>query len=306
MPLRRILLIGLLFSGCAILKETTRDDSAAPTGSGRVEEAPPGRKLVVVAPFGNRSSIAGPLPAEAAAAEARNAVLRCSDCALANEDSVPLPQPGDPALSTEKALLDWARTHGVHGLVMGWVDDVRLIESESEGGLFGSERLRLGAAVQIQLFDVESGKLLYTEGGYAESEESFSRIFGDEAGDGLSPERAKTVVGKASQKAAADLSTQLKRIDWTGRIAKADGHRYYINAGERSGIAVGQLLKVYGEGVPVTDPQNGAFLGTAPGRIKGLLKVIEHFGSDGSVAVLHSGAGVREQDRVQTFHPSEP
>ena len=99
------------------------------------------------------------------------------------------------------------------------------------------------------------------------------------------------------------FTVQAKKIAWVGRIAKIDLHRYYINAGEETGLSVGQLLKVVGEGFPIRDNASGVNLGTAPGRFKGLLKVVEFMGKDAAVAVLHSGGGFREQDSIELYSP---
>ena len=74
-------------------------------------------------------------------------------------------------------------------------------------------------------------------------------------------------------------------------------------AGEMSGISRGQLLKVFGDGEPVTDLASQQFLGMAPGRFKGILKVVDYFGMDGAIAVIHSGAGFKEKDRVEIYSP---
>jgi hypothetical protein len=43
----------------------------------------------------------------------------------------------------------------------------------------------------------------------------------------------------------------------------------------------------------------------APGPFKGILKVVDYFGGDGAVAVIHSGAGFRERDRVEMLAAPE-
>jgi hypothetical protein len=44
----------------------------------------------------------------------------------------------------------------------------------------------------------------------------------------------------------------------------------------------------------------------APGRFKGFLKVVDFFGEDGAIAIVHSGAGFQEKDRVEAYFPPIP
>ena len=55
------------------------------------------------------------------------------------------------------------------------------------------------------------------------------------------------------------------------------------------------------EGQEIYDPESGALLGVSKGQVKGTLEVIDYFGPDGSVAILHSGGSVTEGDFVQLY-----
>jgi len=75
----------------------------------------------------------------------------------------------------------------------------------------------------------------------------------------------------------------------------------YLNVGRTSGLQVGDLLKVMDDGDDIYDPENGSHVGRVPGRLKGTLELISYFGADGSVAVIHSGSGFKENDRVEIY-----
>ena len=64
---------------------------------------------------------------------------------------------------------------------------------------------------------------------------------------------------------------------------------------------MGDILKVMTEGQEIYDPESGALLGVSKGQVKGTLEVIDYFGPDGSVAILHSGGSVTEGDFVQLY-----
>lgn len=96
-----------------------------------------------------------------------------------------------------------------------------------------------------------------------------------------------------------ELYTAVSSLAWEGRVALIQGDRVYLNVGRVTGIKVGDLLRVTDVGDEIYDPQTGQFIGRTPGRLKGTIEVVSYFGEDGSVAVLHSGSGFRENDRVE-------
>ncbi len=64
---------------------------------------------------------------------------------------------------------------------------------------------------------------------------------------------------------------------------------------------MGHILKVITEGRDIYDPDTGALIGTAQGEIKGAIEVIDYFGPDGAIAVLHSGGQIQKGDLVQMY-----
>ena len=51
----------------------------------------------------------------------------------------------------------------------------------------------------------------------------------------------------------------------------------------------------------IYDPETGALIGMSKGDIKGTLEIIDFFGPDGAVSILHSGGSVTEGDFVQLY-----
>ena len=84
-------------------------------------------------------------------------------------------------------------------------------------------------------------------------------------------------------------------------MALIEGSRIFLNAGRISGLNMGDILKVTAKGEEIYDPESGDFIGTAPGRMKGTLEVVSYFGTDGAIAVVHSGSGFRENDSVELY-----
>ncbi len=210
-----------------------------------------------------------------------------------------LPHNPESAEYDMPAVFRLVRNRGIAGVLGGAVEEIQVGEEGDDVGLFRSRQYTVRATVRVQLYDTRSELEIFNRTDTASVTDELTTMFGSRNPTASDPDRVKGAVAKASEKVAGELPPYLKRVEWIGRVAKIDLHRYYINSGELSGIRIGQLLKVYGEGTPVKDEINNTFLGVAPGPFKGILKVVDYFGNDGAVAVVHSGAGFRERDRVE-------
>ena len=105
----------------------------------------------------------------------------------------------------------------------------------------------------------------------------------------------------AVRKSVPKITKIGSRLDWMGRVAKIIGTRIYLNAGRSSGLNLGDIMKVITEGQEVYDPESGAMIGMSQGEVKGTLEVIDYFGPDGAICILHSGGSVTEGDFVQLY-----
>ena len=97
------------------------------------------------------------------------------------------------------------------------------------------------------------------------------------------------------------LLDSLKFIIWEGRIAALKGERIYLNVGQISGVQLGDILKVVDDGSEIYDTELGYHVGKVSGKVKGTLEVVGFFGQDGAVSVIHSGAGFKENDRIELY-----
>ena len=115
------------------------------------------------------------------------------------------------------------------------------------------------------------------------------------------PQLAGLLIKDAMLDFTPQIAESLAQITWEGRIAALNGEKIYLNVGKISGVQVGDILKVVEDGNEVYDPEIGYHIGKVPGRAKGTLEIISYFGQDGAVSIIHSGAGFKENDRVELY-----
>ncbi len=200
-------------------------------------------------------------------------------------------------------LSNKAKIAGVNFVIYGRVKDAAIREKTDEIGLLRKTKSYTESKVEVRVFDVNSKKEILTEelSGYAD--DSTYRFFSGDQEDKLNyrQELLRYGVAVAVRKSIPSILGISSKLDWTGRVAKILGSKIYINAGRNSGINVGDILKVMTEGAEIYDPESGALIGTAKGEVKGTVEIIDYFGPDGAISILHSGGSVLEGDFVQLY-----
>ncbi len=196
-----------------------------------------------------------------------------------------------------------AKVAGLNFVIFGRVKDARIREKTDEIGVIRETKSYTESKVEIRLFDVNSNKEIFTDviKGYAD--DSNYRFFQGSRESKLTYRRqllryAVRVAVRKSVPRIIDISTKL---DWSGRVARILGNRIYLNSGRKSGLQISDILKVITEGQEIFDPETGALIGVSKGEVKGTIEVIDYFGPDGSIAILHSGGSVVEGDFVQLY-----
>jgi len=266
------------------------------------------RKRVWVYPFLNQSGRGGAEISQFAGEQVAAKLSNLQELIVVKPDEIVLPRLlqnlfEDPPL---EALVELARSHGVVAVILGNIKDIQIKERGSQVGLFRTKYNTVTATVEVKLLDVLTQKMTQMDDFSAEVTEENTQFFGSRSLASNDAYRSEEAIAQAIEKMAPLFSQEARRIGWSGRIAKIDVHRYYINAGEKSGVTKNQLLRVFGDPEQIIDKESGLALGIAPGRFKGLLKVVDFFGEDGAIAIIHSGAGFREKDRVETYTPPAP
>lgn len=193
---------------------------------------------------------------------------------------------------------------GVALVVEGRILEIKARRLGDQVGVFRKVRAKMDTKVQLRIVGTKQNRELLNEIREATIESSTTKFgsyaYSDKALE-EDPELVDQVVQKAFRSVLSNIVSVSRKISWEGRIAMVSGDRIYINAGRLSGIQVGDILRVNDEGSEVFDPENGQFIGRAPGKMKGTVEVISYFGKDGAIGVIHSGSGFRESDQVEFY-----
>jgi len=193
---------------------------------------------------------------------------------------------------------------GVAALLEGKIIDLKVTRTADPVGLFRQVKTKFEAVVRVRLALARSGKEVFNTTKSVSLEESGTRVAQATTADRLiqtNPEVIEKLVTDAFLDFQTQIFAALAKLSWEGRIALVNGERIFLNVGRISGVNLGDVLRVTEEGEEVFDPQTGGFIGKSPGRLKGTIEVISYFGQDGAVAVVHSGAGFKENDRVEQY-----
>jgi len=196
-----------------------------------------------------------------------------------------------------------AKVLGVNLVIYGRISKARVRQHTDEVGMMRDQRSFAESEVELRIFDVNSGKEVYTDSQEGNVDDKTYRFYMDESKDNLDYRRAlmRYSVQLAIKKMTPKVVELGQKLEWMGRVAKILGTKIYINAGRQSGIQVGDVLKVTTEGQEIYDPETGSLIGFADGEVKGTVEIIDFFGPDGAVAILHSGGAVTEGDFVELY-----
>jgi TolB-like protein len=193
---------------------------------------------------------------------------------------------------------------GLAGIIEGKVIEIKAKRLGDEVGIVRQVRARISATIQLRMVNTKNGAMILNETRNAEVEDTTTRVgersFSDRSLE-EDPKLIESVVTQAFKATVPRLVQSVEKLSWEGRVALVKGDRIYINAGRVSGIMIGDILKVTEEGEDVYDPDTGGLIGKVPGRLKGTVEVVSYFGKDGSVGLVHSGSGFRENDHIELY-----
>lgn len=297
----------MMLSGCQTLnseepRKTIRDQNANPT---KMAASGP-KKRIVVLPFLDADAARSPEFRERARQAFILGLNRSPD--LLPVDSKEMKS--DPTKMMEKGeyrMKDVAaasRDLGVTALLEGKILDIHVKRQADAVGVIRHLTTAFEAIVRVRMATSRGGREFFNVTKTVTVEQADVRVAERVDSDRFirdNPQLLMVIVKDAFLDFTPQISAALDKISWEGRIAALSGDRLYLNVGRLSGLQIGDLLKVSEEGDDVYDPESGSHLGKVPGRLKGTLEIISYFGVDGSIAIVHSGAGFKENDRVELY-----
>lgn len=197
-----------------------------------------------------------------------------------------------------------AQALGVGAVLEGKVVDIRIKRKADNVGVVRNLSTVFEVVAQVRVVTGRTGREVFNTVKTVTVEEHNVRVAERVEADKFlanNPHMIEAIVKDAFLDFTPQVLASLQKVTWEGRIAAINGDRIYLNVGRVSGLQVGDLLKVTEDGDDVYDPESGTHIGRVPGRLKGTLEVISYFGNDGAISVIHSGAGFKENDRVEIY-----
>ena len=197
-----------------------------------------------------------------------------------------------------------AATLGVGAILEGKVLNLRIKRKSEPVGIIRQVQSEFESIVRIRIVTARQGRELLNLTKTVTLTDSNYRVAQTVDSDrlvGVDPQLIETLIRDAFLEFTPQIMAALSKMDWEGRIAAVRSDRIFLNVGQISGLKVGDILKVSDEGETIYDPETGQLIGKVPGRMKGTLEVISFYGNDGSIAIVHSGAGFKENDRVELY-----
>lgn len=279
------------------------EDVAVSSGKKSMDNSP--RKRIVLLPFLAKATIPDSLQ-QSARVELTREIHKSTDMILVDAKDLNLDFKKyikNNEYET-KEISEQAAKLGAHAVLEPKILDIRLQRKTDEVGVFRQMKTQFEVVARVRLFTARNNKEIFNVTKTVTVEESNVRVADSPENDRFfqnNPEVLENLVVDTFLEFVPQLQQSLEKLQWEGRVAMVTGDRIFLNVGRVSGLQIGDLLKVSEEGEEIFDPQTGNFLGKAPGRLKGTLEVVSYYGQDGAVCVVHSGAGFRENDRVELY-----
>lgn len=308
------LILSVLMVGCAglrtddsrgaALKKEVKDDSQMQAGGGAKEES--FRKRVVILPFLDATQDNPTEVRTVARSEFIQALNSAGTVIPVDSDEIKIDEKITARLGEYdlKAMAGQAANLGINALLEGKIINFRAHGMADPVGIIRQIKGRFEVQARIRMVAAGSGRDLMNTVKTVSVEKSDVR-FGEKLDLASflksNPEILRQLVKEVFVEFIPAVSLALNKVQWEGRIAMVSGDRIFLNVGKISGLQVGEILKVADEGEEIYDPQSGNFIGRVSGRLKGTLEVVSFFGKDGAIAVVHSGSGFRENDRVEPY-----
>jgi curli biogenesis system outer membrane secretion channel CsgG len=190
---------------------------------------------------------------------------------------------------------------GLNAIVTGAVTAYSETEEGADYLVAKSKKQIARVTVDYRIVDTTTGVQLMADSGAGIYSKSVSKVLGMGSKAGYDPDLRDGALRDALTKAMVNMMQKLGTKKWNGRIAQVDGENLYINAGQKSGLNIGDKLKVFRPGKDIIDPQTRVKLGTTENLIGEAIVQQNDIGdqADLSIATPTSGTGFKPGDIVK-------
>lgn len=190
---------------------------------------------------------------------------------------------------------------GLNAIVTGAVTAYSEAEEGADYLVAKSKKQIARVTVDYRIVDTTTGIQIMADSGAGIYSKSVSRVLGMGSKASYDSDLRDGALRDALNKAMVNMMQKLGARKWNGRVAQVDGDNLYINAGQKSGLNVGDRLKVFRPGKDIIDPVTRVKLGTTENLIGEAIVSQNDLGDSGdlSIASPSSGAGFKSGDIVK-------
>ncbi len=105
---------------------------------------------------------------------------------------------------------------------------------------------------------------------------------------------------QASDQLSSAIFKKAVEYEWIARVLSVEDGRIRLNAGRRSGLQEGDLLRVFrSDGQEIYHPATKLFVGLDLGEPKGKVRITDFFGADAAIAKITEGSGLGPNDLLK-------
>lgn len=190
---------------------------------------------------------------------------------------------------------------GLNAIVTGAVTAYSEAEEGQDYLVYKKKKQIARVTVDYRIVDTSTGVQLLADSGAGIYEKSVGGALGLGGRASYDSDLRDGALRDALTKAMVNMMKQLGKRKWNGRVAQVDGGNLYINAGQKSGLNVGDKLDVFRPGKDIIDPVTRVKLGATENLIGKALVIKNDLGDQGdlSIATPTSGAGFKNGDIVK-------
>lgn len=190
---------------------------------------------------------------------------------------------------------------GLNAIVTGAVTAYSEAEEGADYLVAKSKKQIARVTVDYRIVDTTTGVQIMADSGAGIYSKSVSRVLGMGSKASYDSDLRDGALRDALNKAMVNMMQKLGARKWNGRVAQVDGDNLYINAGQKSGLNVGDRLKVFRPGKEIIDPVTKVKLGTTESLIGEAVVNQNDLGdsADLSIASPSSGTGFKSGDIVK-------